>query len=48
MTDVICVLEARAIVKAWRMAQQKLGRQIGLRILTSEATDGWYCVPETV
>jgi hypothetical protein len=32
------VLEARAIVKAWRMAQQKLGRNFGIRILTSEAT----------
>ena len=33
------VLEARAVVKAWRMAQQRLGRPIGLRLLTSEATE---------
>ncbi|MGC8862532.1 MAG: hypothetical protein ACP5R5_07125 [Armatimonadota bacterium] len=33
------VLEARAIVRAWRMAQSRLGRQIGLRLLTSEATE---------
>lgn len=33
------VLEARAIVSAWRLAQRQLGRRFGLRLLTSEATE---------
>lgn len=33
------VLEARAIVNAWRQAQQMTGRRFGLRILTSETTE---------
>lgn len=33
------VLEARAIVKAWRMAEERIGRKIDLRVLTSEATE---------
>lgn len=33
------VLEARAIVNAWKMAEQIAGKKIGLRTLTSEATE---------
>lgn len=33
------VLEARAVVKAWRMVQKRTGRDIGIRLLTSEATE---------
>lgn len=33
------VLEARAIVAAWRLAEKQTGRRFGLRILTSEATE---------
>jgi hypothetical protein len=33
------VLEARAIVKAWQMAEKKTGQKIDLRILTSEASE---------
>lgn len=40
------VLEERAIVKAWRAAQKQLGRDIGLRILTSEAT--WDYLPQII
>lgn len=38
------VLEARAIVQAWRDAQRRLGRQFGLRILTSEATEDYNTI----
>lgn len=38
------VLEARAIVQAWRDAQKRLGRQFGLRILTSEATEDYNTI----
>jgi len=33
------VLEARAIVQAWELAKKKAGREIGLRVLTSETTE---------
>lgn len=33
------VLEARAIVKAWQMAERKTGKKIGIRTLTSEASE---------
>jgi len=33
------VLEARAIVTAWRKAQQKLGHPFTLRVMTAEATE---------
>ncbi len=33
------ILEARAIIRAWRTAEERLGRKIDLRILTSEATE---------
>ena len=33
------VLEARAIVKAWELAKKKTGKDIGLRVLTSETTE---------
>lgn len=33
------VLEARTVVKAWKLAKQKSGKDIGLRMLTSEACE---------
>lgn len=33
------VLEARTVVKAWRLAKKRTGRDVGLRILTSEACE---------
>lgn len=33
------VLEADAVVDAWRIAQKKTGKDLGLRILTSETTE---------
>lgn len=33
------VLEARTVVKAWRLARQRTGKDIGLRMLTSEACE---------
>lgn len=33
------VLEARTVVKAWKLAREKTGKNIGLRMLTSEACE---------
>ncbi len=35
------VLEARAIVQAWGMAKKQTGKNLGLRVLTSEATEDY-------